>query len=316
MELHSWTSSFGLASWHRECLAIQTYCKFVGAPITVHDGNNPIGTRDGDLPHFTHGKKVTLHTFDEVVDHLRTVNFDADYSLTPKERAECMAFKRLLVEKFAPAVDFYFWVDAVNAKEFSLPWYGKHLPFPLGWVYPSRYRNRAAERVGCITGVDLTNSETADAADLNMAENHVTRSALECAQLICAKLKDSEGTFFFGTAPTSLDALVYALAAPILRAPTPSQNLRNRLSSYAELVSFVEGISSRYFPRLVSAQGSGSGSDQRTDGGDDDKKDSESSEGGSTVSWFFPAVVAAFAMAAYASRTGLFRHLQFLKRGQ
>ena len=57
----------------------------------------------------------------------RTVNFDADYSLTPKERAECMAFKRLLVEKFAPAVDFYFWVDAVNAKEFSLPWYGKHL---------------------------------------------------------------------------------------------------------------------------------------------------------------------------------------------
>lgn len=37
----------------------------------MHDGNNPIGTRDGDLPHFTHGKKVTLHTFDEVVDHLR-----------------------------------------------------------------------------------------------------------------------------------------------------------------------------------------------------------------------------------------------------
>ena len=38
-----------------------------------------------------------------------------------------MAFKRLLLEKFAPAADFYFWVDAVNAKEFSLPWYGKHL---------------------------------------------------------------------------------------------------------------------------------------------------------------------------------------------
>ena len=38
-----------------------------------------------------------------------------------------MAFKRLLIEKFAPAVDFYFWVDVVNAKDFSLPWYGKHL---------------------------------------------------------------------------------------------------------------------------------------------------------------------------------------------
>ena len=138
----------------------------------------------------------------------------------------------------------------------------------------------------------------------------------EATKISFQKKISTEGSFFFGAAPTSLDALVYALAAPILRAPTPSQNLRNRLSGYAELVRFVEGISSRYFPRLVSAQGSGSGSDQRTDGGDDDKKDSESSEGGSTVSWFFPAVVAAFAMAAYASRTGLFRHLQFLKRGQ
>jgi len=314
MELHSWSSSFGLASWHRECLAIQTYCKFVGAPITVHDRNNPIGTRDGDLPHFTHGKSVTLSSFDEVVDHLRTVNFDADYSLTPKERAECMAFKRLLLEKFAPAADFYFWVDAVNAKEFSLPWYGKHLPFPLGWVYPSRYRNRAAERVGCITGLDLTNSESADVADLNMAENHVTRNALECAQLICAKLKNSEGSFFFGAAPTSLDALVFALAAPILKAPTPSQNLRNRLSSYAELARFVEGISSRYFPRLSSAHESGS--DHRTDNGGNDPGSSGSSEVGSKVNWFFPTVVAVFAMTAYAARTGLIHHLHFLGRGK
>ena len=63
--------------------------------------------------------------------------------------------------------------------------------FPLGWVYPSRYRRRAAERVGCVTGVALMNSETADVADLTIAENHVTRMALECAQLICAKLKNS-----------------------------------------------------------------------------------------------------------------------------
>ena len=52
-------------------ITFQTYCKFVGAPITVHDRNNPIGTKDGDLPHFTHGKRVTLNTFDDVVDHLR-----------------------------------------------------------------------------------------------------------------------------------------------------------------------------------------------------------------------------------------------------
>ena len=76
----------------------------------------------------------------------------------------------------------------------------------------------------------------------------------------------------------------------------------------------MEGISSRYFPRLANAHNNGS--DQRTDGKGDDQIGSENSEVGSTVSWFFPAVVAAFAMAAYASRTGLVHHLKFLKRGQ
>ena len=138
----------------------------------------------------------------------------------------------------------------------------------------------------------------------------------EATKISFQKKISTEGSFFFGAAPTSLDALVYALAAPILRAPTPSQNLRNRLSGYAELVRFVEGISSRYFPRLSSAHDGGS--DRRTDGGGNNQGDSGSgsSEVGSTVSWFFPAVVAAFAMAAYASRTGLVHHLKFLKRGQ
>ena len=112
-----------------------------------------------------------------------------------------------------------------------------------------------------------------------------------------------------------MDALVYALAAPVLRAPTPSQNLRNRLSSYTELVRFVEGVSGRYFPRLAA----GASSDQQRvrEGGDVDEKGSESSEGGSTVvvNWFLPLLVASFAMTAYASRTGLFHHLHFMKRG-
>ena len=131
------------------------------------------------------------------------------------------------------------------------------------------------------------------------------------------KIPSPEGNFFFGAAPTSLDALVYALAAPVLRAPTPSRNLRNRLSSYTELVRFVESVSGRYFPRLALAAGASSDQQRFREDGDADEKGSESGEGGSTVvvNWFFPLLVASFAMTAYASRTGLFRHLHFMKRG-
>ena len=176
MELYSWPSSFGLPSWHRDCLAVHTYCRFLGVPVTVHESANPLFTPAGDLPLFKHNG-VRLHTFEGVVAHLRTEsNFDADYALSAKERSECMAFKKLLEDKWMPAAEFAFWVDAANTKEFTVPWFCKRLPFPLGWFYPPRYRRRAAELVRCVTGVHLDGDAESDlVGDVSMVDTFVTR---------------------------------------------------------------------------------------------------------------------------------------------
>ena len=112
MELFTWPPSSGLASIHRDCLSILAYCRFLGVPVAVHESANPLGTPRGDLPVFRHNTTAAsrpLAHFDEVVEHLKGCNFHADYALNPKQRSECVAFKKLLEEKWVPAAEFAFW---------------------------------------------------------------------------------------------------------------------------------------------------------------------------------------------------------------
>lgn len=60
------------------------------------------------------------------------------------------------------------------------------------------------------------------------------------------RLGDSE--FLFGAHPTSLDAVLYAYLAPLLKAPFPNCILQNHLKACNNLHKYVIRISQRYFP--------------------------------------------------------------------
>jgi metaxin len=341
MEFHSWSPAYGLPSMHPGCLAIHTYCKFLGVPVAVHENNNPLGTRSGDLPWFTTGggqqakrdrrgapkaeaeyntarkadedsngggsddSSLAVHgaldTFEEVVQYLKSEHFSTDYSLSAKERSECVAFKKLLEDKLAPAYEFVFWVDRQNASELSLPWYAQHLPFPLGWVYPKNYQTRAHSLVQCVTGVDMT--QPIDSDSMARVENFITKNALECAQIISNRLSsgDERRPFFFGTSPSSLDALIFAYMAPILKAPLPNQTLKNKLSTYAELVDYVDCLSNRFFPRFANE----TTKSERMDGQDVPE------ENVSKRANMLAVLAATCAMLAYAYNSGIVRALKY-----
>ena len=44
------------------------------------------------------------------------------------------AFIQLMDEKLNPAIKYLYWIDTKNHVEMTRPWFGKHLPFPLGIV--------------------------------------------------------------------------------------------------------------------------------------------------------------------------------------
>ncbi len=124
MDLYVWPGDFGLPSWHQPSLAVWAYIKFTGAPCSVHTSSAPILTgawrisRPGatwDLPVFSAagrgGSGVLLGAFEQVVQHLeRQCRFSTEVALTPKQRAESVAFRNMVEEKLAPATAYISWV--------------------------------------------------------------------------------------------------------------------------------------------------------------------------------------------------------------
>ena len=135
MEAWVWPSDWGLASIDSNCLRLLTYAKFSGAPLVVHESGNPFWTPKGNLPIFRH-HDLELANFHEVVNHLRTMNYSADYNLAPKQQSEVIAFSKLMEEKLEPAILHVFWLDSENHGKLIRPWFAKQIPFPLNFYYP------------------------------------------------------------------------------------------------------------------------------------------------------------------------------------
>ena len=56
-----------------------------------------------------------------------------------------------------------------------------------------------------------------------------------------------ESDYFFGSKPTTFDALVFSYLAPLLKAPLPSCALQNHLKACTNLVKFINRILQKYF---------------------------------------------------------------------
>ena len=136
MEAWVWPSDWGLASIDSHCLQIIAYAKFSGAPIIIHESGNPFWTPKSNLPVFKHNNELQLSSFSAIVEHLKTMNYSADYNLSPIQRAEVAAFTHLMEEKLYPALLYVFWLDSNNCSKLTRPWFAKNMPIPLGLYYP------------------------------------------------------------------------------------------------------------------------------------------------------------------------------------
>ncbi|XP_035663287.1 metaxin-1-like [Branchiostoma floridae] len=238
MELWCWKGDWGLPSIDVDCLTVIAYAKFAGAPLKLKKINNPWKSPSGSLPVFKNGEDLVFTSPGRILDYLRQEKFNADYELTAKQSSDVVAFTSLLEEKFIPAMLHSFWMDARNYVDFSRPWYARALPFPLNFFVPGRMQQAAEGRLQYTRGGDhLIDGEM---------ESQIYRDAKECLNLLSGRLGEQD--FFFGQSPTTLDAIVFAHIAPVLKAPLPSNQLQNHLKNCNNLVNFCARVTSRYFP--------------------------------------------------------------------
>jgi len=246
MELEAWSGDWGLPSIDAECLKILAFAKFSGAPLTQKSTNNPFWTPAGDLPVLRHAG-VVLTDFNSIARHLRACNYSADYNLPPKQVAEASAFIQLMDEKLAPALRYLLWIDPKNQVEMTRPWFGAHLPFPLGLYYPNKFEAAAVTLIESLHG----HHGSLDIGPDTVVETAVYKAAQECLTLLSHRLDDNH--FMFGKSPSSVDAVMYAYLGPLLKAPMPSNTLQNYLKNCNNLVKFVVRVSQNYFPKVVKA---------------------------------------------------------------
>jgi len=247
IDLECWSEDWGIPSVDAECLKILAFAKFSGAPINQKCTNNPFWTPKGDLPVLRHNG-VVLTDFVSVTKHLRSCNYSADYNLSSKQVAEANAFIQLMDEKLSPALKYLLWVDTKNQMEVTRPWYGKHLPFPLGLYYPNKFEQESVKLIESLYGQYSDNCEIGNDT---LAETTVYKGAEECLTILSNRLGESH--YMFGRSPSGLDAVMYGYLAPLLKAPFPTNTLQNYLKSCTNLAKFVVRISQNYFPKVVKA---------------------------------------------------------------
>lgn len=310
MEVDCWSGDWGLPSVHPECLKILAFAKFSGAPLLQRSTNNPFWTPRGDLPVFRHNGPL-LTDFQAVSKYLRSCNYSADYNLSPKQIAEANAFTQLIEEKLDPAWKYILWIDTKNHVEFTRVWYGKHLPFPLGLYYPNKYEKEA---VKLIESLFAQYGEYDEIGNDTVVETAVYQRAQECLTLLSNRLGDNQ--YMFGRSPCSVDAVLYAYLAPLLKAPLPNNSLQNYLKNCKNLVQFVVRISNNYFPRVVKAfEEEQARQEKTTTAGNSSTNNSSSSKRNTEEEdeeWphqgrnkLIGAAVAVTAMAGYAYASGL-----------
>ena len=297
MEAWIWPSDWGIASIDPHCLQLMAYAKFSGAPITFHESANPFWTPKSNLPVFRTNEGLELPTFASVVNHLKSLNYSADYNLTPKQQAEVAAITQLMEEKLYPALLYVFWIDLNNHSQLTCPWFAKQMTFPLNMYYPSKYRNHAESVMESRFGIQFN-----DAPDVRSTiETAVHKNAEECLNMLAERL--GEENFLFGQGPSSADALLYGYLAPLLKAPFPNPTLQNYLKASNVLVKFVSRVNLTYFSKVALDYERNKASENLKQNPDSNEENEE------PVNYTRVAVassVAASAMTAYAIKSGWF----------
>ncbi|XP_022901792.1 metaxin-1-like [Onthophagus taurus] len=238
IELTVWEGDFGLPSMCSDCIYMMLYTKIANVPVTYKYHKNPYWDVGESFPIFQHGRIFTTN-LQLMLGYLRIKRYGTEFGLSSKQCSQSYAFMNLLENTLKPVVEYVWWVNRKNFDEFTRPWYTKAMPIPFNFVYP-RHRRRKAENIVAAICTETDSFEFIHSYMFNTAE--------KCFQAL--KVRLGKAPYFYGGSPTSLDAMVYAYLAPLIKLPFPSNDIPRLLRTYTELVDFVKRIDTEYYPDM------------------------------------------------------------------
>nr|CAD7410231.1 unnamed protein product [Timema cristinae] len=265
MKLEVYKGCWGLPSFDVHCLQILAYAKFSKAPLQVYVVEDFGNATTGKLPYFSHEDRSFTDST-KIISYLMKLKFNTDLNLSLKQKTQLKAYKQLIKEELYPGFQYNWWLDDINYNEVTWESYSSNLSWPRKLYYPWSYKRdvqRLLKDKSLLRSLSMLLLQLTKQTFLNshlcpnvQYGSHVERSlaaAMKCLNALSTHLGTQ--VFFLGGSPTSLDAVVFAHLAPLLKAPLPSVALQKHLNKCGNLVKFVERVIKEYFPGDIKVEG-------------------------------------------------------------
>lgn len=229
---------YGLVSLDVGCIEALFYARLKKLPVEIKRQETLKSCVFYTAPSWKCGN-VTVTQFPKILTHWKELHEDLDQDLSAKETSETLALINLVTMKLNPVLEFMYWVDQRNNEEFTNRWFMKALPSPYNYFYTRRRRNEALQLIEVLYPLDT---------DMEVIREFITKAATICLQTLSTRLGKAD--FFYGDTPFTLDVVVYAHIAPLLKLPFPTNDISALLSMWPNLTEFVKRVDGKYFTDL------------------------------------------------------------------
>ncbi len=234
--LHQFARVWDIPNLSPFCSKVETYLRMAGVPYRVADAI-PLTAPKGKLPYISDdGRKIADSRF--IIEYLKDrYDADLDQGLSPLERAESMAFQRMIEDDLHwAAVMWPRWSQPHNWPANKQAIFGRIPPVlrdVIAWYVRRQIRKQ-------VRGQGLGRN----------TENEIFHLGKQDLTALSDFLADKP--FFMGDGPTTLDASAFGLLSNVLWCPIESP-LKAHAQGLKNLVAFCERVRDQFFKKDAGA---------------------------------------------------------------
>ena len=233
IRLFQFPRQFSVPNLSPFCCKLETWLRIADIPYDVVDTPNPRNGPKGKLPFIEDGS-MRIDDSSLIIAHLKkTRGVDPDAHLSPMQQTTALLVQRTLEEHYAFVVLYTHFIREQGWQHTRVSF--DTIPAPIRPLIASLVRGRM-RKILWLQGL------------LRRSDQEIIESALRDWRAVLAVM--SEGSFFFGERPTTLDAIVFATLATTVLTPIESP-IKDFFQSQPACIAYAERMRSRYFPELV-----------------------------------------------------------------
>lgn len=235
IKLFQFPRMFGIPNISPFCCKLETWLRIAGIPYEVVDTLDPRKAPKGRLP-FIEDDGVRIADSSFIIDHLvATRGVDPDAHLDASQRTLALLVQRTLEEHYAPVLAYTHLVRDEGVRHTRARF--APLPAIIRPLVASTVRRAIQKRLW-------------DRGLLRHSHDEIVADAIRDWKAVLAAMSD--GQFFFGAQPSTIDAVVFGVLATSILTPIESP-IRDFLRAQPRLVDYAERVRARFFPDLAVA---------------------------------------------------------------